>query len=412
MAVFTYTGRTRGGERVKGEVEAPDRASALIMIEQRGHLPVAVSEKTAATAIPEETRRRFRLVRRKANRLSVREVLTFTTELSDLLASGMTLGNALNSLARRKTGRPVDDISAGLRDEILRGSSLSEALGRYPDTFPTLYISMIRAGEAGGALPVVLQRLVDHYERILDTREKIVMALVYPAIVLVMGFGTMAFSMIFVVPKFENVFAALGESLPLSTRMLMGCSRLLTHYGWAIAVGTGLLVLFLQRVMRTERGQLWWHGVQLRLPLIRGVVAAGTFANFARTLQTLLANGVHVISALGIVEKTVTNKVIAREVHNARERVTDGATISRPMAAGKIFPTLMTDMLAIGEETGDVAGSLSHIARRYENELNRNLKIFTTALEPILIVFVAIMVGFVAVSIMMAVFSLTSGLGV
>ncbi len=413
MAVFKYTGRSRSGEKVEGEIEAQDRRSALVMIEQRGHLPVAVTEKSAAaTDISKEQRKRFKLVRRRKNHLSVRDVLTFTTELSDLLASGMTLGNALNSLARRKTGKAVDDVSAGLRDEIVRGASLSEALARYPDTFPALYVSMIKAGEAGGALPVVLRRLVDHYERILDTREKIVMALVYPLIVLVMGMGTMIFSMVFVVPKFENVFAALGESLPLSTRMLMAMSRGLTHYGWAILVVIGVLVVLIQRVMQTEHGKLWWHDMQLRLPLIRGVVASDAFANFARTLETLLVNGVHVISALGIVERTVTNKVIAREVHKARERVTDGATISRPMAAGKIFPQLMTDMLAVGEETGDVAGALAHIARRYENELNRNLKIFTTALEPILIVLVAIMVGFVAVSIMMAVFSLTSGLGV
>ena len=164
--------------------------------------------------------------------------------------------------------------------------------------------------------------------------------------------------------------------------------------------------------IQTERGRLAWDGFLLKIPLVRGILASGIYANFARTLGTLLANGVPVLQALGIVEKTVGNTVIGAEIHKARDRVTDGTSISGPLAAGKVLPEIMTDMLAVGEQTGDMPGALSHIARRYENELDRNVKIFTTALEPILIVVVAVMVGFVAISILMAVFNLTSGLNV
>jgi type IV pilus assembly protein PilC len=174
----------------------------------------------------------------------------------------------------------------------------------------------------------------------------------------------------------------------------------------------GVLGVVIHRAVKTDKGQLWWHGILLRMPLVKGIVACGVYANFARTFSVLLRNGVPVLQALEIVERTVGNAVIGRELHNARDRVTDGTSISGPLAAGKVLPAMFTDMLAIGEQTGDMPSALTHIARRYENELDRNVKIFTTALEPILIVGVALAVGFVAVSILMAVFSLTNGMGV
>ena len=344
--------------------------------------------------------------------MSTRDVLVFTTELSDLLASGMTLGNALNCLANRGSGAASNSIIAGLRDEIIRGSSLSDALALRAGMFSSLYVSMIRAGEASGALAEVLHRLVVHYERIQEVKEKVGMALVYPLIVMVMGAATLIFSMVYVVPKFKMVFEQLGETLPLPTRILIATSSWMAHYGWLALIVIIIAFAMANRAVKTRQGTLWWHGFLLRLPLIRGVVASGIYSNFARTLGTLMANGVPVLQALGIVEKTVGNAVIGRELERARGRVTDGTTISGPLAAGKVFPAMMTDMLAVGEQTGDMTGALTHIARRYENELDRNVKIFTTALEPILIVVVAVLVGFVAISILMAVFNLTNGLNV
>jgi len=434
MATFTYIARSKVGHRVEGAIEAADRRTALAQIEALGQIPVSVTEqarpvkaakaaapakgaaapaKAPAKGAPEKGKaRRGRLVMQRGGtpRLSGRDLLVFTTELSDLLASGMTLGNALNTLGSRQTGRTSDAIIQELRDEIIRGSSLSEALGRHPRSFGSLYVSMIRAGEASGALAEVLRRLVAHYERLQDTKEKVVMALVYPLIVMFMGLLTLVFSMVWVVPKFKVIFDQMGATLPLPTRMLIGFSEGLVRYGWAALVVMGIGVELTRRALKTPRGLHTWHGALLRMPLLRGVVASGIFSNFARTLATLLGNGVPVLQALGIVEKTVGNVVIGEEIRNARDRVTDGTTISGPLAAGKVFPSMLTDMLAIGEQTGDMPGALTHIARRYENELERNIKIFTTALEPLLIVFVAVSVGFVAISILMAVFQMSSGI--
>lgn len=414
MANFKYSAKDREGKRVEGTIEANDRLAALRQVEKLGLIPVSITAGTATAPSAPRTRKpaKFSLSFSSKPRMKTREVLIFSTELSDLLASGMNLGQALTTLANRKTGSASDDIIRDIRDQIIQGTPLSDSMAKHPESFPALYVSMVKVGEASGALAEVMTRLVEHYERLQDLKEKVVMALVYPAIVLFMGFATMIFCMVFVIPKFSSIFQELGSTLPLPTRMLIGMSEGMLKYGW---VALGALVaggFFLKQALRTPEGKQRWHRMQLKTPFIKGIVASSTYANFARTLATLLNNGVPALQALTIVEQTIGNVVIAAEIRNAKERVTDGTTISGPLAAGKVFPPLMTDMLAIGEQTGDMAGALKHIAHRYENELNRNVKLFTTALEPILIVAVALLVGFIAVSIVMAVFNVTNGLGV
>lgn len=407
MPDFSYIALDRGGRRIEGRVEAADRRGALQAVERLGHVPVSVAE--AAAAAPAAGGRWWRLARAK-ERMRPREVLLFTAELSDLLAAGMTLGSALNCLAGHGDDASAA-IAADLRDRIIRGEALSDAVRAHPGSFPPLYGNMIRAGEASGALAEVLRRLVEHYERMLAMRSRIVQALTYPAIVLALGVATVIFAMVKIVPQFMSVFKSINVPLPLSTRMLLGASDFMQRYGLPLALLAALLATAVARFVRTPRGRLLYDRLKLRLPLVRGVVANGIYANFARTLQTLLANGVTVLQALKITEETVGNTVIAEELRNARERVTDGTSISGPLAAGGVFPRMMTDMLAIGEQTGDMPGALDHIGRRYESELDRHIKVLTAALEPILIIFVAIGVGFVAISILSAVFKVTSGLG-
>lgn len=417
MPQFKYIARSRTGEKIEGSVEAQDRRAAMLQIERLGQVPVSVSEGGVLAPSPaavKAKKKRFHFERRSSRgpRMNLREILLLTRELSDLLGSGMTLGNALHTLSKRKTNPSQDQIVTALRDEIVQGTSMSDALAKWTGTFSTLYISMVRAGEASGQLAEVLERLCRHYERVQEARDKVLMALIYPGIILSMGAVTMIFSMIFVVPRFSAIFAELGSTLPLPTLILIRMSHIMIKYGWAILIGIAVIVVLIRRALRTPGGQRWWHRTQLHLPLIKKIVTSNAFAHFARTLGTLLANGVQVLQALSIVEDTVGNVVIAEEIREARSRVTDGATISRPLAQGKIFPPLLTDMLAVGEESGDMSGALMHIAKRYDDDLDRSVKIFTTVLEPIMILFMAILVGFVAISMLLAVFDLTSGLKV
>lgn len=453
MPRYNYTAKSASGERVTGSVDAGDRRMAMVTIERKGLVPISVAEGAgagpaqepakapakaagpkaavatkaapAAKAAPAKAKPAaarkpakpikivsgFSFLRRdKAPRMKMRETLLFTRELTDLITSGMTLGNALNTLSRRRTQKAQDLIVLQLRDDIIRGDSLSDSLARHPASFPSLYVNMVRAGEASGRLAEALERLAKHYERVQEAREKVVGALTYPIIVLVMGVVTMIFMMAFVVPKFSSIFEQLGQTLPLPTQILIGMSKVLLSYGWAVGIGVFLAVAAFRKWITTPHGKRKWHAFILRAPLAKGIITANAFSQFANTLTALLANGVQVVQALGIVENTMGNVVIAGEIRSARERVTDGSTISAPLAAGKVFPELLTDMLAVGEQTGDLEGALKHIAVRYEKELDRSVKLFTTAIEPIMMVVIAAMVGFIAVSMLLAVLKMTSGL--
>lgn len=413
MPAFKYIARSADGKRVDGSLEAADRRTALLMLQQAGHTPLSVEQTSGKNELAAKRKRfRFETGRHKKTKIGARDMLLFSREMADLLSSGMTLGRALHTLAQRKGDDGKAQIVRRLRDEVVQGSALSDALRIYPETFPQLYISMVRAGEASGALAEALEGLCKHYERVQEARSKVITAMIYPAIVLAIGLLSVVGLMVFIVPRFAPIFDELGGTLPLPTRILMAFSDGLIKYGAVILILLAGGTVALRKWLITPAGRLWWHAGQLKWPVIRNIITANAFAHFARTLETLIRNGVPILKALTIAEETVGNDVIAKEIAAARTRVTDGSSIARPLAAGKVFPELLTDMLAVGEETGDLPGALQHIARRYDTELDFSIKVLTTVLEPVLILGIAIIIGFVAISMLMAVFNLTSGLGV
>ena len=340
------------------------------------------------------------------------EVLLFTSELADLIEAGMTLGQALQALAGQgdeKSGQRY--VCQDLCDRIVRGESFSDACAHHPKTFEPLYSNMIRAAEASGAMVDVLRRLGDHYERYDNMRAKIKSAMSYPVIVLCFGVLAVIGALVWIIPKFQKVFASLGATLPLPTRMLLNTSDFVINYGWAMALGLAVFVIWFRKWKETPKGRLKVDGWKLRAPLIAGIIATGAYSSLAYTLKTLMDNGVNVLLALKIAEETCGNAVIGQALAEARKRVTDGTSISGPLAASGVFPRLMTDMLAVGEQAGNMAGSLQHIGKRYQKDMDRNIATFTNALEPLLIVLIAGVVGFVAVAILMAVFQISSSIG-
>ena len=339
------------------------------------------------------------------------EVLLFVSELADLLEAGMTLGQALQALSNQG-----EDLSAqrfvcqDLCERIVRGENFSDACAHHPKTFPPLFSNMLRAGEASGALIEVLRRLGDHYERDDNMRGKIKSAMSYPVIVLCFGVLAVIGALVWIIPQFQRVFDSMGASLPLPTRILIGMSDGVIHYGWLMLILLVLAVFAFRKWKQTESGMRRIDSWKLKAPLIKGIVACGAYSSLAYTLKTLLVNGVNVLQALKICEETCGNAVIGDALRTARQRVTDGTTISGPLASSGVFPRMMTDMLAVGEQSGDMPASLEHIGRRYQKDMDRNIASFTNALEPILIVAIAVVVGFVAISILMAVFQVSSAL--
>ncbi len=410
MGQFSYKAMSREGRKLEGQVEAADKRFALLAVERLGYVPLSVTEITSKRAQKGVPFWKLK-IGSGVQRMKPIEVLLFTSELSDLLEAGMTLGAALNCLSNQgEEDAAQSRIASDLRDRILRGEQLSDAVTAHPSTFPPLYGNMIRAGEASGAMIEVLRRLVEHYERNESMRSKITSALTYPIVVLIFGVLTVIFAMVKVIPQFAKIFDGMGTSLPTPTLILVGMSDFVVKYGLFVAVALGIGLVMFRRHIASGEGLVWWDGLKLKAPLIKGIIACGAYSSLAYTMKTLLANGVNVLQALKIAEETCGNALIATALKTARQRVTDGTTISGPLAASGVFPKMMTDMLAVGEQSGDMPSSLGHIGKRYESEMDRNIKIFTNALEPILIVMIGGVVGFVAISILMAVFKVTSSL--
>ena len=341
------------------------------------------------------------------------DVLLFTGELADLLEAGMTLGEALGCLANQgEEDSAQRAVCKDLTSRIVNGESFSDAVAHHPKTFQPLYANMIRAGEASGAMVDVLRRLVEHYERSDSMRAKIKGALRYPCFVL--GFGVVAviITMKVIIPKFQKVFEQLGGQLPGATRALMDITDFVNSWkGAVLGIVLALVTVWLVKWVKTPSGRRKVDTWKLKMPLVKGIVACGAYSTLAYTLKTLLTNGVNVLNALKIAEDTCENAVIADALHTARKRVTDGTSISGPLAASGVFPRLMTDMLAVGERAGDLSSSLGHIGTRYQKEMDANIKTFTEMLPMVLLFVLAGVIGFIIFAIFSAVFAVSNSLG-
>jgi type II secretory pathway component PulF len=402
MPTFQYKAKTRAGELVNGSLAAGDRRAALAELGKMGFFPLAVESSEAERNAAKPG---FR------SGVNARDVLMFTQQLSSLLRSGMSLSQALGTLEKRTQKKALSSVLGELRNGIVQGESLSDSLAKHPKLFSRFFVNLIKAGEASGALDDVLLRLGKHQEQMAEVREKVVGALIYPLVIVSVGICVIIFFMMVMVPRFAMMFKEMGRTLPLPTRILIGISNGFMSYWWigALLIAAGVMAYRIR--IRTPEGRLAIDSMKLRAPVFGNIVKANAFAQFARTLATLLENGVPVLTALQIVEDTMTNRVIANEIREARTRVTDGTSISQPLAKGKIFPPLLIDMLAVGEESGEVVPALKNIADTYEGELSRTLKVFTTLLEPAIIIFMALVVGAIVLSVLMAVFDITSGIG-
>lgn len=441
MPTFTYTARDRTGERSSGELEAADRREAVSRLRARGLTPVQVTErpggkseawpagrKGSAAAPVQGAKGKIggsktgplkrsaagkgggRSVSGRGQKLSLRVLLQFSVDLRDLLSAGMTLGASMQKLSRQGGNPARSAVLQAVHEDLVQGESLSAALKKHPRSFPEFYTSVIRAGEAGGQLQQALENAVRHYERAAAAREQLVGALVYPCIVAVFGVLTIVACLIWVIPQFTGIFIDLKQALPWPTALLISMSEGLMRYGLLLALVLGGMGYGFHVWRQTDAGRYAWHGFLLNVPVFSRVIRTGAYANFARTLSNLLTNGVPVLRALEIVQKTVGNAVLEKEIAAVKSRVTDGSSLSRPLAESGVFPEVFTDMLAIGEEAGEVPRSLAQIARRYDEELTRNIKLFTTVIEPVLMIFIAGAVGFVAISMLLPVFQLSKGI--
>jgi len=293
---------------------------------------------------------------------------------------------------------------------VMEGHSLSDSMAKQRIIFTDLYINMVRAGEQSGALVDVLRRLADHYNRFAEVQSKFTSALVYPAIVATVGIGIVIFFMTFMLPRFMKIFEGLKVPLPMATRILIGISDVFTHYWWLMILIIITIVVLFKRFKATEDGKRRIDHWKMNAPVIGKVFKLNLFGQFARTLSTLLINGVPVLTALKITEEIIPNVVIKEAIAKTRAAVTDGKTLAQPLGQSKIFPQLMIDLIRIGEDTGDVPGALKNVAETYENELTLALRVMTNLIEPAMIIMMAVLVGFLLFSVLSTMFSITASI--
>jgi type IV pilus assembly protein PilC len=418
MPQFSYRARRKSGEVVQGVLDVADRAAALVQIERLGLVPVMVDggrgAVAAATAQAEGKSGRSIVpaswTRKRQRKPKLQELATYTQQFANLLNSGMPLTVALNSMTHLESKGIPADISKALKQEVMEGRSLSDAMAKNRLVFTDLYINMVRAGEQSGALVDVLRRLADHYNRFAEVQTKFKSALIYPCVVASVGIGIVIFFMTFMLPRFLTIFDGLKVPLPMATQILVGISHMFSAYWWVMLLVLATAVLLFKRFKATPEGRRKIDGWKLHAPVLGKVMRLNVFGQFARTLSTLLINGVPVLNALKITEEIMPNVIIKEAIAKTREAVTDGKTIAQPLAQSKIFPQLMIDLIKIGEETGDVPGALRNVADTYENELTLQLRVVTNLIEPAMIIAMAVLVGFLLFSVLSAMFSITSSI--
>ncbi|MEI9865194.1 MAG: type II secretion system F family protein [Limisphaerales bacterium] len=419
MAEFSYRARRRSGELVEGILEVTDRPAALAQIQRLGLFPIAVETAKAGSAagskragqkadfmslLPPALREQLQQKRKP----KLQELATFTQQMANLLKSGMPLTIALNSMTHLESKGIPKEVSQGLRQEVTEGRGLSDAMAKQPRIFSDLYVNMVRAGEQSGSLVEVLRRMADHFNQFAEVQAKFKSALIYPAMVSCVGVGIIAFFMFFMMPKFMEIFAGFNVALPLPTRILMGSSNFLINYWWLLLFFIIVGLILFKRFQASVEGARKIDGWMMNLPVIGKVVKLNLFGQFARTLGTLLQNGVPVLTALKITEQVLPNRLIKDAIAKTREAVTDGKTLAQPLGQSKLFPQLMVDLVRIGEETGDVPGALNNLADTFESELQIGLRVMTQLIEPIMIMMMAIVVGFLLISILLPLFRLIS----
>ncbi len=422
MPQFSYKARRRSGEVVQGVLEVADRGAALIQIERLGLFPVAVeAAKGGASASGAKTpgaKRDFsellpqsvRAYLKRKRKPKLQELATFTQQLANLLQSGMPLTVALNSMTHLQSKGIPAEVTTNLKQEVMEGRSLSDAMAKQPVIFSDLYVNLVRAGESSGALVEVLRRMATHFQQFAEVQGKVTTAMIYPAMVCLVGVGLILFFIYFMLPKFIDMFNDFDVALPLPTRILIGISKVFTGYWWLVILVMVVAGVIFKRFQATEEGKRRIDQIKMKLPVIGKVVRTNLFAQFSRTLATLLENGVPVLNALKITEQVIPNRLLKDAIAKTREAVTDGKTIAQPLAQSKLFPQLMIDLVKIGEETGNVPGALTNLADTYESELQISLRIMMNLIEPVLIVVMAVGVGFLLLSVLLPMFRLIASI--
>ena len=396
MAVFVYQGRTASGVQ-NGEIEAPDRSSAVGELRRRAILVTKIAEKTAP-----------KMSFKFGGKVKDKEMAIFTRQFSTMIDAGLPLVQCLNILAEQSESKTLRSVTGQVARHVEAGSTLADALRRHPRTFDDLFTNLVEVGEAGGILDVVLQRLAAYIEKAAALKRKVKAAMVYPCAIIGVALLVVIFMLTFVIPTFAQMFKDLGADLPLPTKIVMVLSDFVRSYILLLIAGMIGAVMALRSYYRTEGGRATIDALMLKLPVFGTLVRKVAVARFTRTLGTLVQSGVPILDGLRITARTAGNKVVEKAVLQCRAAVTEGKTLADPLRTSGVFPPMVTQMISVGEQTGALDAMLSKIADFYDDEVDTAVSTLTSLLEPIMIVFLGVVVGGLVVAMYLPIFKLVT----
>jgi general secretion pathway protein F len=393
VPIFSYRATTPDGTIVEGVIEAADEPTAIDRLKNSGIIPLRIN------ASSEGTKRKFTLKSTKG------DMLTFTTELSALLSAGLPIDRSLNMLAEISESKEMKSVIHSILRSIREGGSFSDSLQKHPKVFSKLYVNMIRAGEVGGVLDVVLDKLNEFLESSKELKEHVFSAMIYPTILLATGGISIIILLLYVLPKFSTIFAEMGTSLPLPTQALIKFSNIMQSYWWILLLSAVSGWLAFRNYIRTAAGRYKWDAFKLKL--MGDVIRKLETARFTRTLGTLLKSGVPLLQALKNSKDIINNQIIASTIDTVAKGAKEGKGIAGPLSHANVFPPLALSMIQVGEETGQLDTMLLKVADTYEKSLRTAMKRFIGFLEPALILGMGLIIGFIVLSMLMGIFSMT-----
>lgn len=403
MPLYVYKAVTTEGKIVEGQLEGSDQRDVVQRLHALGHTPIRAQEATQA--MPRRVVDLLPWITRK-DRPSRHDMLAITRQLATLLSAGLELDRCLGVMIDVAENETTRKLLLTLRERIRGGGSLSDAMQAQGDVFSSLYINLVRAGEAAGALELILQRLADYLEHAEAVRESVKSALIYPAILLSVATLSVVVLLTFVLPQFTALFEDMGATLPLATQLVIGLGDITVKYGWLGLAGVVAAVVAIKRAFADPEKRYRWDAWLLKAPLISALIRKIQVARFSKTLGTLLGNGIHLVAALGIVKDTLTNRALAKGMDRVIESLKHGGGLAAPLAASGVFPADAVHMLRVGEETGELDKMLLKIAEVYDKEVERAIQRLLAFLEPVLILGMALVVLAIIVPLLLAILSI------
>ena len=401
MAMFQYKAATNTGEVVNGFLSGSTRAQVIAQLQSLGHVPIRVDESAAREK--KSSKRKFQWRRQ---RITADHVGNLTRELSTLLKAGLPLDRALDIMTSLGDNEPLAEMLGNVRERVKEGTTLADAMEQQGPIFSRFYISLLRAGESGGALEVVLERLADHLESAKETRNALTSALIYPAILVVVAIVSIFILLGYVVPQFTEMFDGMGQALPISTRITIAVGEGLQAYGWLLVLLVAAGLWFMRQQLATPASAYKWHALLLRLPIAGAIVVKMEVARFAHTLSTLLHNGLPLLKALTIVKDTMGNRVLADGLEKVAGSLKEGQSLAEPLSEVPHFSPFAVHMIRVGEESGELEQILHQVAVTFDRDTQMTIKRAMTLLEPMLILVLGVVIAAVIISILVAILSI------